>query len=189
MKKVHIYTTLTLLILLALIFTSCGWIAHPALSPLTGEPPPKASPDAANGERIYFTSNSARGSNITYRGGPNFGRMMMGAYLTCASCHGPEAGGGRHMMMHMQIMDAPAITYAALSDESHHEKEGEHNDEHGEYTLDTFRMAVIEGQHPDGESLSLDMPRWQMSEENLSDLFAYLKSLSNENIDAGAPSQ
>ena len=52
--------------------------------------------------------------------------MMTGSFLTCASCHGPEARGGVHVM-HMQTMDAPDIRYVALSSE-----EGEHGSEEGE---------------------------------------------------------
>jgi hypothetical protein len=133
--------------------------------------------NSANGERIYFTGTSGRGTSITYRSGPNFGGMMMGSYLTCASCHGPEARGGLHTM-HMQVMDAPDITYSALSSEAEEHGEDEHGDEHGgEYTLEDFRQAVIEGKHPDGEPLSRNMPRWQMNDEDLADLFEFLKSI------------
>lgn len=131
-----------------------------------------------NGERIYFTATSTRGGRIRYAGGPNFGGMMMGSYLTCASCHGPEGRGGLHQM-HMQLMDAPDIRYVALSSETgeHGHEENEHNDDHGEYGMEAFRKAVVEGQHPDGEPLSREMPRWQMREEDLADLFAFLKSI------------
>jgi len=95
----------------------------------------------------------------------------MGSYLTCAACHGPSAQGGRHVM-HMTVMDAPDIRITALSSEA-----GEHGEEHGEYNLETFRKAVVDGQHPDGEPLSQDMPRWQMSDADLADLFAFLQSL------------
>lgn len=136
-----------------------------------------------NGERIYFTATNADGDRISYRGGPRFGGMMMGSYLTCAACHGPEAGGGVHRM-HMQLMDAPAITYTALSGEGdeHAGREGdvpkdEHAEEHGSYDLEAFRTAVTEGKHPDGEPLSKDMPRWKLNDQDLADLFEFLKSL------------
>lgn len=127
----------------------------------------------ANGEKIYFTATNLDEDTIPYRGGPNFGGMMMGSYLTCAACHGPEARGGTHFM-HMEVMDAPDIRYTALNAESGEHGEGE---EHGEYDLEDFRLAVVEGQHPDGESLDRDMPRWQMSDEDLADLFAFLKAI------------
>ena len=136
---------------------------------------------ATNGERIYFTATSERGGRITYTGGPDLGGMMMGGALTCASCHGPSGRGGLHVM-HMEIMDAPDIRWSALTgeaDEGHGDGENTHGTEGhtGDYDLETFRLAVVEGKHPDGEPLQADMPRWQMSDEDLSDLLDYRKSL------------
>ena len=96
---------------------------------------------------------------------------MMGSYLTGASCHGPTGKGGRHTM-HMTVMDAPDIRYVALADEME-----EHGGEEGEYDLATFRKAVVNGEHPDGDLLDRDMPRWEMSESDLIDLFTFLQSL------------
>jgi hypothetical protein len=137
----------------------------------------------SNGERIYFIASSERGFRITYSGGPDTG-MMMGGTLTCASCHGPDGQGGRHQM-HMEVMDTPDIRWSVLSGKTEpevaHEDEGEHADEHAEghasYDLETFRLAVVEGQHPNGELLDRDMPRWNMTDEDLADLADYLESL------------
>lgn len=128
----------------------------------------------SNGERIYFTAINDRGERIRYTGGPDLGGMMMGGYLTCASCHGPDARGGLHVM-HMQTMDAPDIRWSALA--AHEGEEEEHGDEHGGYDLETFRLAVVGGEHPDGEPLSRDMPRWRMVDQDLADLAEYLQSL------------
>jgi len=97
--------------------------------------------------------------------------MMMGGNLSCASCHGPTGRGGIHTM-HMDVMDAPDIRYSTLTSE-----EDEHGGEHGEYDLEAFRLAVIGGAHPDGKALSREMPRWRMSDEDLADLFEFLKTL------------
>ena len=57
----------------------------------------------SNGERIYFTATSERGTEITYTGGPtSSGWMMMGGRLACVSCHGPDGRGGKHSMGMMQ---------------------------------------------------------------------------------------
>jgi hypothetical protein len=81
----------------------------------------------------------------------------------------------------MDMMDAPDIRYSALSGEAdEHSKEhggDDHDDARGEYTLDTFRNAVVEGKHPDGDPLNQDMPRWRMDDKDLNDLFEFLKSL------------
>lgn len=131
---------------------------------------------SSNGEQIYFTATNDRGEYIPYTGGPSFGGMMGGS-LSCASCHGNDGRGGEHVM-HMDVMDAPDIRFSALSaEESEHQADG-HEDSHGEeYDLETFRQAVVLGQHPDGDYLSRDMPRWQISDEDLADLLEFLQTL------------
>jgi cytochrome c oxidase subunit 2 len=128
----------------------------------------------SNGEQIYFTSIDERGNQIPYTGGPDLGGMMMGGYLACASCHGPDARGGVHVM-HMQTMDAPDIRWSALITMEAEDKglpPGQ-----GSYDLALFRQAVVEGQDAAGESLSNDMPRWKMDDQDLADLAGYLQSL------------
>jgi mono/diheme cytochrome c family protein len=102
---------------------------------------------------------------------------MMGGKLACVSCHGTDARGGKHRM-HMEIMNAPDIRWSALSTDHHedHEFTEEHN-EHDRYTLEDFRNAVEKGEHPDGDELNKDMPRWTMSDKDLHDLVDYLKSV------------
>lgn len=163
----------------SLLIIACGaFFRMPQYLPESNQPLPEGSSEGgtANGERIYFTATNNEGKRIYYRGGPNFGGMMMGSYLTCAACHGPEAHGGTHFM-HMQVMDAPDIRYKALNGEAVEHGGDEHGLEGSEYTFDDFRQAVIEGKHPDGEQLSQDMPRWEMKEQDLADLFGFLQSL------------
>ena len=45
------------------------------------------------------------------------------------------------------------------------------------YDLETFRLAVVKGQHPDGDPLKDDMPRWDMDDQDLADLAEFLQSL------------
>lgn len=182
MDRFSRFSKLTMLVLfLSGFMLACGTflrlpqsIAEDAKSADTGS----ETHGIENGERIYFTATNVEGKRIPHQGGPEFGGMMMGTYLTCAACHGPQARGGSHWM-HMQVMDAPDIRYTALSEETgDHEEEGdEHTDEHADYDLDDFRLAVVEGKHPDGDPLSSEMPRWQMDEADLNDLFAFLKSI------------
>ena len=120
---------------------------------------------ASNGERIYFTATSERGTAITYTGGPSSnGWMMMGGggSLACASCHGTDGRGGEHSMGMMQVMDAADIRWSVLE---------------GEFDPEKFRLAVVEGQDPDGTQLNTDMPRWNIGNDDLADLIDYLKTL------------
>lgn len=117
---------------------------------------------SSNGERIYFTATSEKNTNITYSGGPSAGMMMGGGSLTCASCHGPRGRGGVHTMMGMQTMTAKDIRWATLQ---------------SEFDAEKFRLAVTKGQDPDGTQLNSDMPRWNIGNDDLADLIAYLKTL------------
>jgi hypothetical protein len=117
----------------------------------------------SNGERIYFTSSSGRGTAITYASGPTSGGWMMGGgRLTCASCHGPGGRGGVHNMGMMQTMNAKDIRWSALQ---------------SEFDIEKFRLAVTKGQDPDGTQLKTDMPRWNIGNDDLADVVAYLKTL------------
>jgi len=152
------------------------------LAQWSGKSTPSASREAqrlvSNGERIYFTATNEQGEFIPYEGGPAFGGMMMQPRLACVSCHGADGRGGTHVM-HMQVMDAPDIRYEALNSEAGEHENNKDGMEHtqGEYVIDAFRQAVVEGKHPDGEALSADMPRWTMSDEDLAALLEYLKLL------------
>jgi cytochrome c oxidase subunit II len=116
-----------------------------------------------NGERIYFTATSDRGIDISYSGGPSSnGWMMMNGQLACVSCHGPDGHGGVHNMGMMQQMDAKDIRWKILE---------------SEFDTEKFRLAVEEGKDPDGTQLSTDMPRWKMSDGDISDLIDHLKTL------------
>jgi hypothetical protein len=117
----------------------------------------------SNGERIYFTATSERGTPITYTSGPASSGWMMGnGRLACASCHGPNGRGGTHSMGMMQTMTASDIRWSVLQDE---------------FDAEQFRLAVTNGQDPDGTQLKTDMPRWDISNEDLADLIAFLKTL------------
>jgi len=118
----------------------------------------------SNGERIYFTATSERGTAISYTGGPASNGWMMGGggSLACASCHGTDGRGGEHSMGMMQVMDAADIRWSVLE---------------GEFDPEKFRLAVVEGQDPDGTQLNTDMPRWNIGNDDLADLIDYLKTL------------
>ncbi len=160
-----------------LLLTGCGLLPGRAVAPGMPMRGPLFQRDfASNGERIYLMATNENGEFIPYTGGPGSGGMMMGAYLTCAACHGADGRGGVHTM-HMQVMDAPDIRFTALTGEAGDHGGNDHGDEHGAYGLEDFRGAVVEGKHPDGEALSRDMPRWRLDDQDLSDLLEYVKTL------------
>ena len=177
--KIQSYQGIIIVFLGGLILTTCGLnIFEEAMDKGSNFHSTQVGERVLNGERIYFTGTNVEGERIDFEEGPNFGGMMMGSFLTCASCHGPEGRGGYHVM-HMTPMDAPDIRFTTLVEEGeeHTESESEHGDEHTGFDLEAFRMAVIEGKHPGGEPLSRLMPRWEMSEQDLEDLFEFLKTI------------
>jgi len=46
-----------------------------------------------------------------------------------------------------------------------------------EFDAEKFRLAVVKGQDPDGPQLKPDMPRWNISKDDLADLITFLKTL------------
>jgi cytochrome c oxidase subunit II len=129
----------------------------------------------SNGERIYFTGTSDSGGVIR-SDRPGMGRMMAGG-MACVDCHGEDGRGSTFSMM-MGTYEAPDIRYSTLTAEDHggEEGEGEH-DEHPPYTDETIKRAITDGIDPGGEALEWPMPRWEMSESDLNDLLAFLKTL------------
>jgi cytochrome c oxidase subunit 2 len=121
-----------------------------------------------NGQRIYYTATSGSAAPLTASGGPHWFEMHGGS---CVDCHGPDGTGG--YVVPMTDVVAPNITYSDLTSK-HHMHGGE---EHPPYTDALIKRAITKGLDPAGHSLSYAMPRWNMSEGDLNDLIAYLKTL------------
>ena len=167
-----------ILISAAFIFLlgACSFIGQPNISsnaPMNnGYGVEQSGGFASNGQQVYFTATDQDGQRISYTGGPAFGDMMMGSYYTCASCHGNDGHGGTHTM-HMQVMDAPAINYSALIEMKKKDSGGNPTD----YSIADLRGAVVDGNDTGGNQLGQNMPRWQMSDQDLADLLQFLKTL------------
>ena len=121
----------------------------------------------SNGEQIYFTATSQRGTPIV----SDMGMGMMGrGMMTCASYHGSD-GRGRRVWMMMRVFETPDIRYESLIS-------GEHGEEEAvPYTDEDIKRTITQGIEPDGEPLDWPMPRWTMSDEDLDDLLEFLKTL------------
>jgi mono/diheme cytochrome c family protein len=156
------FLRLTALISLVTYLTGCD-NGHGMMTSTQGVPVRFQS----NGERIYFTGASNSGQAITYTGGNVHLRMMGGS---CATCHGPRRRGGR--MMPQFWLYAPPLTREALFD-SHEKAEGHGG--HASYDAEGLRRAISRGIDPTGAPLDATMPRWSMSDEDWSDLVAYLR--------------
>ncbi len=131
----------------------------------------------SNGERIYFRAESSSGQPIRYSGGVT---MMMQRRNTCANCHGADGKGGRLTIMMMSSLKSPDITWHNLTEAGHEDEQQQEEEEHEghpPYTEETLKIAITRGINPAGERLDEEMPRWRMSESDLSDLVEFIKTL------------
>jgi hypothetical protein len=178
-KKIKMIANGLLAMMVALLLVTCSSPPQTIVANGTNQ---ETQSFRSNGERIYFTSTSDRGTSITSTGvtssgdmmgnrssggmmnGGSWGGMGRNGNLTCASCHGADGRGGVHTMMGMQTMKSPDIRWSTLK---------------SEFDAEKFRLALTKGQDPDGEKqLNRDMPRWNIGNEDLGDLITYLKTLS-----------
>lgn len=130
----------------------------------------------SNGERIYLTGVDEDGNLIIPTSAPSpfthMWRMMRP--VACVHCHGIDGKGDFAFPDGTKSAD---IRWKTLTSEKHAEKEAAEKEKHKPFTEKTFKKAVTEGIEPNGERLSVYMPRWKMPDKDLDDLIAYLKTL------------
>lgn len=152
------------LCIVAVAVASCGG-SDPAAD---GSDVEAARAFSSNGARIFFTAVSARDDSITVRGvarAPD-GRSM----YACADCHGPD-GRGAPLPFGNATYRTPDITFAVLASTVPPRRKAP-------YTEGTLGLTLRTGVAVDGRKLDEAMPRWNMNEEDVRDLIAYLKTLS-----------
>lgn len=128
---------------------------------------------ASNGEQIYYTGVSQTTGPIPRTGGPMW---VYHAGVGCVACHGVHGRGGVPVMMGTALPED--IRYATLTAAGPHEK-GEKKEEmdHPPFTDATIKRAVTQGVDPANKPVDWTMPRWQLADEDWTDLLAYLKTL------------
>jgi mono/diheme cytochrome c family protein len=158
---------LLLVACMALLFGIVAWVTAGGVG-VSGSDLNLEESSVDNGRQIYFTATGQRGTPITSDIGMG---MMRGGMMACATCHGADGRGGQVQMM-MRVFEAPDIRYQTLISAEHGEEM-----EHEPYTDETIKQAITQGVEPDGEPLDWPMPRWSMSDQDLEDLLAFLKTL------------
>ena len=121
----------------------------------------------SEGQRLYFTGQSAAGQRLLPEGG-NHHMTMMGTGA-CVDCHGTDREGGR--LWPALWRTVPAITFTALTGEHGHD-----GHDHDTYSAQTLSKAITEGTRPDGSKLGPGMPRWSTAPQSLDQLVKYLLS-------------
>jgi len=137
-------------------------------TPAPGYAVPEKTEFRSNGEMLYYTGASRRGTKmVPSEGGPMWLYMHGGS---CVNCHGEDGRGGEVMMC---TEEAPDIRYSVLTSGMVHDGEKEEP-----YTSDEqIKRAITQGINQEGEELDPCMPRWNMTQEDLNDLISYLKEL------------
>ena len=127
-------------------------------------PAPAGDTPEAQGHWIFQTGTDP----ATRQPIPRTGGMMMAT--GCAACHGPD-GRGRSTPM----FTAPNITYANLTDpQGMLEPDGLRGPV---YTDAALQRAITQGVDAEGKALAWPMPHWQLTDQQMTDLLAYLKTL------------
>jgi cytochrome c oxidase subunit II len=126
----------------------------------------------SSGQRIYYTGQDAGGQAIprTVAGRGMLGLGMAGEF-TCVDCHGEDGRGGTVGMMFGAI-DIPDIRYSELTT-----PRSEDGTVVPAWTDAQIARAIRDGVEPNGESLKAPMPRWDMTNTELTDVISYLKEL------------
>jgi Cytochrome c len=133
---------------------------HPGgSSPLTGQ-----VSVASLGERIFLTGTDEN-SHLISRSGVT---GMMGSAVACANCHGPDAR-GRTVGMMMGQAEAPDVRWSTLT-----APPADPTDK--AFDPDSFFLAVTQGIDPNGSSLKVVMPRWELTRAESDALIEYLKT-------------
>lgn len=97
---------------------------------------------------------------------PASGTVENGEYMValggCVDCHQTNLAGGALPFSDPEDVPAANLTPAG---------------ELQNWTVEDFIQAVREGVHPEGRTLDEGMPRYHTSDEDLADIFAYLKTI------------
>ena len=128
------------------------------------------------GKRLYTLGESSSGAPVTAimsRGAT----PIPASILPCAGCHGddgkgrPEGG-----------VVPPDITWSSLSAARGHDHS--YGRTHPAFDESMLGHAITKGIDPGNNALGVAMPRYQMSDEDLQDLVAYIKRIEDD-LDPG----
>lgn len=121
-------------------------------------------PGTGLGEQIFQTGTDENGRLIPRSGV----RGMMGSVVACANCHGSDARGQTIRMMMSQV-EAPDVRWSTLT-----APPADPTDK--AFDPDSFFLAVTQGLDPNGSSLKVFMPRWELTRAESDALIEYLKT-------------
>jgi ABC-type branched-subunit amino acid transport system substrate-binding protein len=132
----------------------------------------RLTPTEKRGKQIYLNGTSPSGQEITAILGAG-DNDAPGSLMACANCHGfdgrgnPEGGVIPSNITWEDLTKPYGRTHAS-------------GRRHPAYTELSLAQAITEGVDPAGNELAAAMPKYRMSREDLADLIAYLKRLTDD---------
>ena len=148
------------------------WSERAAVLSQSGTTPPRRelTLQEKRGKAFYLRGESATGQEVT---------AMMGeidvpaSTLTCAGCHGVRGEGKTE-----GGVTAANMTWSSLTKPYGHTDEG--GRKHPAFTEASFTRMLTAGLDPAGNKLAVAMPTYRMSQEDMSNLIAYLKRIETD---------
>ncbi|HZI59289.1 MAG TPA: ABC transporter substrate-binding protein [Pyrinomonadaceae bacterium] len=128
------------------------------------------SPAERRGKAIYLRGASPSGKEITAMVGD---MDLPASTLTCAGCHGLRGEGKTE-----GGVTAGNLTWADLAKPyGHTHSTGR---KHGPFNEKLFTRSLVQGLDPAGNEMAVAMPRYEMSDEDMANLIAYLKRIESD---------
>src|SRR5687768_3958967 len=128
------------------------------------------SPAERRGKAIYLRGASPSGKEITAMVGD---MDLPASTLTCAGCHGLRGEGKTE-----GGVTAGNLTWADLAKPyGHTHPTGR---KHGPFNEKLFTRSLVQGLDPAGNEMAVAMPRYEMSDEDMANLIAYLKRIESD---------
>jgi ABC-type branched-subunit amino acid transport system substrate-binding protein len=132
------------------------------------------------GKQIFFEGTSPRGTDITAVVGDE-AALLPGSAMPCSSCHGSD-GRGRP---EGGVLPVDVRWSELVKTYGHVHQNGR---KHPPFDEASFVRSMVGGVDPANNQMDRSMPLYQMSEEDMADLVAYMKVLEHD-IDPGVDEQ
>jgi ABC-type branched-subunit amino acid transport system substrate-binding protein len=132
------------------------------------------TPQEKRGKAFYLRGESSSGQDITALVGDI---DVPARTLTCAGCHGARAEGKTE-----GGVTAGNLTWSNLTKLYGHNHES--GRKHPAFSEASFMRVVTAGVDPAGNKLAVAMPTYQMPQQHMADLIAYLKRIETD-VDPG----
>jgi ABC-type branched-subunit amino acid transport system substrate-binding protein len=125
------------------------------------------SAEEKRGRAFYLRGESSSGQEVTAMVGEI---DVPGSTLTCAGCHGARGEGKTE-----GGVTAGSLTWSYLTKPYGHVDDGKRK--HQAFSENSFIRAMTAGVDPAGNKLSVAMPKYQMPQQDMANLIAYLKRI------------